>query len=135
MFHPGRDEVGHYYRVLELQLGRRFQRGDTPVSGPSGEPIIVDRDGVWPMRPNPRVADHEPGSEIRAAQERFNATYCSLLGHLEQAFNGDPALLGAAVGEMYSLKAQAQALMGMPHDDGASTAGPTFEYVAPADRT
>ncbi|MDH2414430.1 ferritin-like protein [Nocardioides sp. CER19] len=134
MFHPDRDEVGHYFRVLELKLGRRFQRGDTPVSGPSGEPVTVDWDGVWPMRPNPRIADHEPGSEIRVAQERFNVSYCTLLNHLEQAFNGNPGLLGAAVGEMYGLKAQAQALMQLPNEDEESTAGPTFEYVAPADR-
>src|SRR5207342_2923225 len=35
MFHPDRDEVAHYYRFQELKLGRRYQRGDTPVSGPS----------------------------------------------------------------------------------------------------
>jgi hypothetical protein len=134
MFHPDRDEVGHYFRVLELKLGRRFQRGDTPSSGPSGEPVTVDWDGVWPMRPNPRTADHEPGSEVRVAQERFNVSYCALLGHLERAFNGSPALLGAAVGEMYGLKAQALALMQLPTEDEQSTAGLTFEYVAPADR-
>jgi hypothetical protein len=32
---------------------------------------------------------------------------------------------------MYSLKAQAQALMQMPTEDGYGTAGPFFEYVAP----
>jgi len=35
------------------------------------------------------------------------------------------------MGAMYSLKAQAQALMQMPTEDGLATAGPTFEYVAP----
>jgi hypothetical protein len=30
---------------------------------------------------------------------------------------------------MYRLKAQAQALMEMPTDDGMTTTGPTFEYV------
>ena len=36
MFHPDRDEVAHYYRFQELKLGRRYQRGDTPSSGPTG---------------------------------------------------------------------------------------------------
>jgi hypothetical protein len=51
------------------------------------------------------------------------------LGSLEQAFNGSPQALGAAIGSMYTLKAQAEALMEMPTEGGMTTAGPTFEYV------
>lgn len=51
-------------------------------------------------------------------------------GHLEQAYNGRPQMLTAAIGSMYGLKAKAQALMLMPTEDGLGTAGPTFEYVA-----
>ena len=56
------------------------------------------------------------------------------LGQLEQAFNGQPDLLGMAVGAMYGLKELAEALMRMPTEDGVTTAGPTFEYVAPPAR-
>ncbi|MER6176104.1 hypothetical protein [Streptosporangium sp. NPDC001681] len=52
------------------------------------------------------------------------------MNQLEQAFNGDPKLLRVAVGTMYALKAQADALMLMPDEDG-TTAGPTFDYVPP----
>jgi CDGSH-type Zn-finger protein len=134
MFHPERDEVAHYYRFQELKLGRRYRRGDTPDSGPSGEPVRVDWAGVRPMHPNPRTADHAPGSPIRVAQEEFNHAYCAVLHLLEQAFNGSPRMLAVATGAMYGLKAQAQALMRMPTDDGLTTAGPTFEYVDPARR-
>ncbi|MET7337312.1 ferritin-like protein [Nonomuraea sp. NPDC005650] len=130
VFHPEREEVGHYYRFQELKLGRRYQRGDTPESGPTGEKIWVDLAGVPPMRRNPRLADHAPGSAIRTAQEEFNHTYCTLLNLLERAFNGDAKQLAVATGTMYALKGQAQALMRMPDEDG-TTAGPTFEYVAP----
>jgi len=65
------------------------------------------------------------------AQEEFNHTYCTLLRQLEQAFNGNPQMLTAAIGSMYGLKAKAQALMLMPTEDGLETAGPTFEYVGP----
>jgi hypothetical protein len=37
-----------------------------------------------------------------------------------------------AIGGMYELKDQAQALMQMPTEDGLETAGPTFEYVVRA---
>ncbi|CAG6392043.1 ferritin-like protein [Streptomyces cocklensis] len=130
IFHPERDEVSHYYRYQELKLGRRYLRGDTPLSGPTGETVTVDLAGVRPMRPNPLVADHPAGSAIRSAQEEFNVTYCGLLQLLEEAFNGSPDRLAAATGTMYALKAQAQALMDMPDGDG-TTAGPTFEYVEP----
>ena len=130
VFHPERDQVAHYYRFQELKLGRRYRRGDTPRSGPTGNPISIDWDGVRPMRTNPRICDHPPGSPIRVAQEKFNQSYYALLQLLEQAFGGAPRTLGSAIGAMYSLKAQAQALMQIPTEDGRAMAGPTFEYVA-----
>jgi hypothetical protein len=131
VFHPERDQVAHYYRFQELKLGRRYRRGDTPRSGPTGDPISIEGDAVRPMRANPRTSDHIAGSPIRLAQEDFNHSYCALLQLLEQAFNGAPQMLGTAIGAMYGLKTQAQALMRMPIEDGLATAGPTFEYVAP----
>ncbi|GAA1294726.1 hypothetical protein GCM10009609_75150 [Pseudonocardia aurantiaca] len=129
VFHPEREEVAHYYRFMELREGRRFQAGDTPQSGPTGEALTVDLSGVLPMRPNPRTADHAPGSPVRLAQEEFNHTYCVLLHLLEEAFTGSPSLFGVAVGMMYAVREQARALMRMPSGDGRTTAGPTFEYV------
>src|SRR6476646_1014310 len=72
VFHPERDQVAHYFRFQELKLGRRYRRGDTPRSGPTGDPISIDWDAVRPMRTNPRTSDHAPGSPIRLAQEAFN---------------------------------------------------------------
>lgn len=133
MFHPEREQVAHYYRIQQLKLGRRYRRGDTPQSGPTGEAIAIDWDSVRPMRTNPRSTGHAPHSSIRRVQEEFNHAYSAMLQLLEQAFNGSPNLLKAAIGNMYGLKAQAQALMQIPTEDGLETAGPTFEYV-PRDR-
>ena len=129
VFHPEREEVAHFYRFQELRSGRRYRAGDTPRSGPTGDELRVDFDGVLPMRRNPRGTDHPEGSPIRVAQEEFNRTYCGLLRALERAFNGEPATLTATVGIMYALRTQAIALMRMPTEDGVTTAGPTFEYV------
>ena len=133
IFHPERDEVAHYYRLQELKLGRRYQRGDTPQSGPTGGTITVDLAGVYPMRRNPRLSDHAPGTEIRDAQEDFNHTYSAVLALLEHAFNGKPGMLAIATGTMYALRAQTQRLIQMPDGDG-TTAGPTFDYVPPEQR-
>jgi len=133
IFHPDRDEVSHYYRFQELRLGRRYRRGDTPRSGPTGEAVAVDLTAVRPMRPNQHMTDHPSGSPIRTAQEEFNRTYCGMLQQLDQAFNGSPQMLGAAIGMMYALRAQALRLLEMPDGEGM-TAGPTFEYVVPEAR-
>jgi hypothetical protein len=134
MFHPDHDEVGHYFRFLQLKLGRCYRHGDTVASGPTGHVISVDWAGVRPMQPNPGAADHAPRSRIRIAQDDFNRTYCTLLELLDQTFDGNPQKLDLAFGAMYRLKDQANALMHMPTADGLATAGPTFEYVAPEDR-
>ncbi|WBB61216.1 ferritin-like protein [Streptomyces sp. WMMC500] len=128
VFHPGRDEVGHYYRFQELKAGRRFRPGDTPRSGPTGERVAVDPEGVAAMAPHPRRAAE--GTEARAAQEEFDRTYCGILRLLEQAFDGRPGQLRAATGEMFRLKAQAQSLMRLPGGHG-----PTFRYVPSESRT
>ena len=130
VFHPDHDEVAHYYRLQELKLGRRYRPGDTPETGPTGEVTALDFAAVLPMRRNPKRADHPVGHPIRLAQNEFNVAYCGMLQSLEQAFNGNPAMLDRAIGTMYALKAKAAALMQMPDGD-ASVAGPTFEYVSP----
>ncbi|WP_280419910.1 ferritin-like domain-containing protein [Nocardia carnea] len=131
VFHPDRDQVAHYYRIVELKEGRRFRAGDTPQSGPTGDPIRVDSDGILPMRPNQRTTDYPEDSEIRRAQEEFNNSYCLLLYLLEDTFNGSPSEIKETFGVMYALKSQAQALMKMPSGVGPTTAGPTFEWVPP----
>ena len=54
--------------------------------------------------------------------------------HTTKAFDGDPQLLSVGVHAMYGLRAAAERLMATPNEDGRGTAGPTFEYVARAER-
>ena len=49
------EELAHYFRFEELSCGRRYVRGDTPSSGPTGPPILLDYDSVLPMGPNPKA--------------------------------------------------------------------------------
>jgi hypothetical protein len=121
------EELAHYFRFDELHRGRRYVRGDTPSSGPTGEPILLDYGAVLPMRPNPKAADHPPGSELRALTEECNRTYSELLRQLDAAFNGRPQELVESVQTMLRLRYQAIALMRVPVGDG-QTAGPAFEW-------
>lgn len=129
-----REELAHYYRFNELAVGRRYQRGDTRASGPSGPELAVDWRAVHDMRPNPRRRDYPEGSEARVRMEEFNRSYSGILHLLHQAFNASPRMLAVALGAMYGLKEQAVALMALPSGDGRTTVGPSFEYVAPAQR-
>jgi hypothetical protein len=125
--HSEDQELAHYFRFDELYRGRRYVRGDTPSSGPTGEPILLDYDAVLPMRPNPRAEEHPPGSELRAMTDECNATYSALLRQLHAAFNGRPSELVESVQTMLQLRYQAIALMNVPVGDG-QTAGPAFEW-------
>jgi CDGSH-type Zn-finger protein/uncharacterized Fe-S cluster protein YjdI len=134
MFHPEREEVAHYFRFNELYVGRRYQLGDTPQSGPTGAPVVVDWDAVWPMRPNPSTADYPVDGPVRAQMEEFKHAYTAVLHLLHETFNGSPRLLAVATGLMYGLKDEAVKLMRLDSGDGATTVGPCFEWVPPDQR-
>ena len=134
MFHPERDEIAHYFRFEQLLLGREFRRGDTPSSGPTGAPVNVDWSAVHPMPVNPKSANYPPGTKTRDAIDCFNGAYCNLLQLLERTFNGLPMLLKYATGAMYGLKQWMIDLMAMDLDGNSIHAGPSFEWVPPAER-
>lgn len=120
-------EIAHYYRFQQLLLGRYYVAGDAP-DHPSGGPVPVDWDAVYPIRPNARVADYPEGSDLRRAAEEFNAAYAAYLALLTRAFDGAPHLFQEAVGEMFRLKEQMLQLIRQPLDDGSGLhAAPTFE--------
>jgi len=131
-------EISHYYRFEQLLLGRYYQTGDQPGC-PSGEPILVDWDAVYPMQDNVGVADYPQGSELHTAAREFNAFYYKFLQKLTRAYSGHPELLMAAVGDMFRIKEHATALIRNPIPGQAQNAGPTFELdeyapaVAPAE--
>jgi CDGSH-type Zn-finger protein len=131
MFHPERDEVAHYFRLMEIKQGRAYQRGDTPMSGPTGPAFDVNWSAVYPMRPNPRSQDFRGGSAVVAKIGEFNLLYSDLLRDLHRALNGERARFSRTVPAMLQLKTLAQALMQMPTGDGVTTAGPSFEYMPP----
>jgi CDGSH-type Zn-finger protein len=130
MFHPERDEVAHYFRFSEIAQGRSYVRGDSPSSGPSGAHFDVDWSGVYPMRPNPKMDDYPDDSAVRVAMAQFNVHYFDMLRTLHRALNGDPPSLSSAISMMMDLRTMASELMQMPTGDGATTAGPSFEFVA-----
>ena len=57
------EELAHYFRFDELSRGRRYVRGDTPSTGPSGpaDPARLRRRAADAAEPE-GVDDHPPGA-------------------------------------------------------------------------
>ncbi len=132
MFHPEREEVAHYFRFMELQQQRSFTRGDTPESGPTGEPFDA---GLH--RRSTRCARTRARRPTRAAARsspavgEFNLLYSDLLRDLHRAFNGEPGRLFKTHPGDAAAEGGGAAIMQMPTGDGTTNAGPTFEYMPP----
>jgi hypothetical protein len=128
-------DLGHYFRFKQLAYDRAYLPSDD-AGAPSGPPIGVDYDAVYPMIANPRAAEYrDPG--LRAAADAVNRTWSRLLREIESAFNGRPEALLAAVPAMFRLRDQALVLLANPLPGGGAAgsqeirnAGPTFEWVA-----
>ena len=96
-----------------------------------GRPHPVRPGHMHPMKPNPKIADFEPGSQAHTRVSEFAYAYSSLLNALHQAFNGAPDRIDAAIGLMYELRMIAVGLMQTPVGDGSpqDRQGRGFEYV------
>jgi hypothetical protein len=121
-------DLAHFYRFNELRRGRRYLVGDLP-DDPTGEPIVLDLEAVYPMRPNLRVSDIRT-PELRRMAEACNGIWAGLLRQIETALTGSPDELREAVGTMFELKYAACELLRIPlPGDAGHHAGPTFEVV------
>lgn len=121
------DDPAHYYKFGEIAAGRALVA--TPDGyAYAGEPIPFDAEGVWPLRPNCKIADFQAGTQARTRIEQFAYNYGALLNVLHQAFNGMPRRLDTAIGVMYDLRVVAVAMMQTNAGNG-QTVGPSFEYV------
>ncbi len=128
-------EFAHYYRFEQIYRGKTLTPNpNAPPDAPNDQkyiygppPIPFDVHGVQPVIENPKAANYPAGSKARYACNTFNYTYTNLLKTLHLTFNGNPGLLGDAIGLMESLKQQAMDLMDIDLDNGTK-AGPSFEY-------
>lgn len=125
---PG--EWGHYYRFMEIKMGRRLVLipGSSPAAYAYAGPVIkLDPNGVYPVATNPKLSNYVTQPAAYNACATFNYTYTNLLKSLHATFNGEADTLPTAIGLMMSLKGQAKAMMsGVPNP--ALQVGPSFEY-------
>jgi hypothetical protein len=122
-------ELAHFYRFQQLQIGRYYAKGDQP-GHPTGPPLDIDWDAVYPVLKNARLENYPRGSELYAAARQFNESYAEFLWFLTQAYTGHPDFLLEAVWRMFRLRDGMTQLIHnpLPGGDGVHAA-PTFEVA------
>ena len=125
--------MGHYYRFSEIFHRRRYRATDDPSAPPTGEPMPVDYEAVYPMKVNPQSADYPPGSELERLNLSFNRRYARMLINLRDALSGAPKALYASIMDgMHALTPIAHSMMKISLEAEPSRVGcPTFEWREP----
>lgn len=125
-------EPAHYYRFQQIAQRRLYTQLDTSHSGPTGPPLDIGYDTILPARPNTRLGDYLPDSQVHHRLAQFAASYHELLATLEDAFNGQSTKFATAVSWMFALHDQALALMRTPDALHGGNVGLAFEPVSAA---
>jgi len=125
---PG--DPAHFYKFGEILHGRKVVPDPAGGFAYAGDPIPFDPAGVWPLKPNCKIADFPRGTQAHTRIAEYAYAYSNLLNALHTAFNGEPGRIDTAIGLMYELKMLAVSLMQTPLNDGSGmTAGPSYEYI------
>jgi hypothetical protein len=121
-------ELSHYYRFQQIKLKQYYLNGDE-AGKPTGGPLEIDMDAVYPIKTNAKISDYRVGSELYKAAVGFNVFYTNFLQQLTKAYDGDPKSLIQAVGGMFKIKEMSYELMRNPilGDAEELTGAPTFE--------
>jgi hypothetical protein len=130
--YDGEGELAHFYRFQQLKLRQYYQKGDVPGQ-PSGPPVAVDWNAVYPSLANATLEAYPDGSDLRVAVIEFNESYADFLRLLTRAYTGQPELLLEAVWRMFQIRDHMNRLLRNPLPDRPGiNAAPTFEiFPAP----
>jgi hypothetical protein len=112
----GEGELAHYYRFAEIKHGRRLVPDPRAEEGYSytGDPVVFTSSGVHPMITDPKPAFYPPGTMAGRLTEQFVRSFRHLLVALQKTFTGRPSALNAAIGIMYELRLQVDAMTTTP---------------------
>jgi hypothetical protein len=130
----GHDDYAHFYRLAQVREGRRLEVNqssdpDAPAYEFSGEEIVFDPAGVFPVPDDPSSALYADDPDAHNANEDFNHAYTELLHTLHHLVNGkaDDDTFTAALEQMRDLEHRAKAMASGVAVPGRHL-GPSFEY-------
>jgi rubrerythrin len=125
-------KLAHYYVFEQIVRGRKLVEDATAPNGYSytGAEIGFNPEDVWDLPDNPKASDYPAGSPERGKVDAFNAAYSRLLHLLQQAFDGSPGVVLAAVDAMRDLRDLAADVVSTADPRTGKQLGVAFEYVA-----
>lgn len=129
-----RDYMAHFFRFKEIYHGRYYADNDDPELPPTGEPLEVDYDAVFPIIDNPKSNDYAADSQLAKMNVEFNRRYTQMLIQIVEAFNGTPkAMYTAIMNGMHGLMPIAAKMVSTPieNDPQGRTGAPSFQWVDP----
>ena len=118
----------HYYRFEELVCKRRLVKIDDHSYAFSGDPIIFDKLGVYPMVDGPNKNSFQPNTYCYTQARVFHRVYRNLLKVLQKTFNGEPEKITEAVELMESLQMHAKRCISTPYMVTGYNCGPVWDY-------
>ena len=117
-------ELAHYYRFGEIFYGKKLIEVDGRWEYAGDEIPFPD---CYPVKQVP--PEGYPGGP---GMQEFDKTYSTLIGLLQDAWSGQPGQLDVAVGTMFSLTSNAQAIVTQSLPDGSGNYGPDFKVPTTA---
>ncbi len=125
------EEMAHYFRFNEIYHERHYKLDDEVKKPPTGDPLAVDWEAVYPIKPNCKHADFKSSPELSALNREFNYKYSLMLSQLEEGFNGNPkAFYTAIMDGMHDLGPLAFKMVELPikGDPENRHGAPSFEW-------
>ncbi|XP_065839157.1 uncharacterized protein [Oscarella lobularis] len=104
-------EVAHYYRFAEIVYGKKLVKGPNGKWDYTGDAVVFDPNGVYPVMDNARVSDFKKGTRARLFAEGFARSYLDLLNQLHETFNGHPHTAKNSFSTMMALTGKARELV------------------------
>ncbi|UQA55393.1 ferritin-like domain-containing protein [Polyangium aurulentum] len=123
----GNKDPAHFYRFAQIYMGNQLVVSGDGYSF-SGPAVGFDPSKVYPMVPNPTLAQMQQNPEAGPVCMAFTAAFNGLVELLQQAFSGHPDAIDTAVNVMFDLPNLAQTVLETPFGDG-QVAGLCFEVV------
>lgn len=126
-------EKPHYFRFKEIHEGRLYRATDSPDGPPTGDPLPVNFEDVFPIKTDCKDADFSGHSELQHLNRLFNSNYTMMLSQIAEGFNGNPqAFYTAIMNGMHNLTplARQMAMIPIRGDAQRRHGAPSFEWLA-----
>ncbi len=122
----------HYFRFKEIHEGRLYREIDPPDGPPTGDPLPVNFEDVFPIKSDCKDADFGGHSELQHLNRLFNSNYTMMLSQIAEGFNGNPAAFYTAImNGMHNLTPLARQMVAIPirGDTQQRHGAPSFEWL------